>query len=117
MKAIRVHSFKQMLGAGRIEGVVWHVPEPVPPSEHRYKYRLVYVVAGTRVLGFDNERGKGDHRHVGAAEVPYVFLGVDQLIDDLSGELTPQTTVLVKGSRFMRMERVADAISVPAEKN
>jgi UDP-N-acetylmuramoyl-tripeptide--D-alanyl-D-alanine ligase len=43
------------------------------------------------------------------------YCHIDQLIDDLSGELTPQTTVLVKGSRFMRMERVADAISVPAE--
>lgn len=38
------------------------------------------------------------------------FRKVDELIEALSAELTPETTVLVKGSRFMRMERVADAI-------
>jgi UDP-N-acetylmuramoyl-tripeptide--D-alanyl-D-alanine ligase len=42
---------------------------------------------------------------------------IEDLIDALVAELTPETTVLVKGSRFMRMERVADAISAaqPAE--
>jgi hypothetical protein len=35
------------------------VPEPVSPLEHRIKYRLVNV----RVVGYDNERGKGDHKH------------------------------------------------------
>lgn len=42
------------------------------------------------------------------------YTHVDQLIEALTAELTPETTVLVKGSRFMRMERVANAISVPA---
>jgi hypothetical protein len=58
------------------------LPEPVPPTEHGYKYRAVYVVNGERVVGFDNERGKGDHCHLDGTELPYAFTGVDQLIED-----------------------------------
>lgn len=64
------------------ELIVWRVPSPVPPSSHAFKYRLVYVVNGERVLGFDNERGKGDHRHEGQAEHPYSFQGVNWLLAD-----------------------------------
>ncbi|MDP1735283.1 MAG: UDP-N-acetylmuramoyl-tripeptide--D-alanyl-D-alanine ligase [Sulfuritalea sp.] len=38
------------------------------------------------------------------------FSRLDELVRTLQSELDPQTTVLVKGSRFMRMERVVDAI-------
>jgi len=38
------------------------------------------------------------------------FKKVETLIDVLSSELTPDTTVLIKGSRFMRMERVSNAV-------
>ncbi|CAO3420428.1 toxin-antitoxin system TumE family protein [Azospirillum endophyticum] len=64
------------------EMVVWRVPEPVPPTTHGFKYRLVYIVDGVRVLGFDNERGKGDHRHQDNAEHPYEFVDVDRLLAD-----------------------------------
>lgn len=87
MKATPVYSFKQAFGVGRIEGVIWQVPEPVPPSEHRYKYRLVYVVAGERVVGYDNERGKGDHRHYGDTEAEYVFSDPDQLARDFGADI------------------------------
>ena len=60
----------------------WRVPEPVVPSGHTFKYRAVYVVDGVRIVGFDNERGKGDHCHVEGAERPYVFSSVEQLIED-----------------------------------
>ena len=41
------------------------------------------------------------------------FKKIEALIEALSSELKPGTTVLVKGSRFMRMERVANAIADP----
>lgn len=65
-----------------LEVVVWKVPAPVPPTEHGYKYSAVYVVDGIRVVGFDNERDKGDHCHWDGVEVPCTFVSVDQLIDD-----------------------------------
>ncbi|OJZ19664.1 MAG: hypothetical protein BGP21_02760 [Thiobacillus sp. 65-29] len=82
MKAVLVHQFKQAYGRGRIEGVIWKVPEPVPPSRHGYKYRLVYLVDGERIVGYDNERGKGDHRHRGGRETPYRFVDVPTLLKD-----------------------------------
>lgn len=82
MKAILIHQFKQAYRHGRIEGVIWKVPESVPPSSHAYKYRLVYIVNGERAVGYDNERGKGDHRHIGGREKPYRFVDVPTLIRD-----------------------------------
>jgi len=67
---------------GVIELVVWRVPLPVPPTTRGYKYRAVYALDGMRVVGFDNERGKGDHCHLDGVEVPYVFVSVERLIED-----------------------------------
>ena len=82
MKAILIHRFKQACRQGRIEGVIWKVSEPVTPATHGYKYRLVYVVDGERIVGYDNERGKGDRRHIGGREKPYRFVDVPSLISD-----------------------------------
>jgi hypothetical protein len=67
---------------GIIELVVWRVPQPVPPSRHEFKYRAAYAVGGVRIVGFDNERGKGDHCHIGGQERPYAFVSVQQLVED-----------------------------------
>jgi len=69
------------------EMVVWRVPSPVPPGSHGFKYRLAYVVGGERILGYDNERGKGDHRHFKGAEALYEFVSVDQLLADFVAEV------------------------------
>lgn len=83
MPAQLITRFKDIMPDGAIlEVVVWKVPAPVPPAAHGYKYRAVYVVDGVRVVGFDNERGKGDHCHFDGMEVPYAFTGVEQLIED-----------------------------------
>jgi hypothetical protein len=83
MPAVLITRFKDITPDGDvIELVVWRLPKPVPPSTHDYKYRAVYVVNGERVVGFDNERGKGDHRHIRGREEAYLFTTVDRLVDD-----------------------------------
>ncbi|NIC27743.1 toxin-antitoxin system TumE family protein [Serratia plymuthica] len=67
--------------------VVWDVPPSVRGSNHRYKYRLAYVVQDVCVLRYDNEAGKGDHKHLGAAEVPIEFIDINQLVDDFVTEV------------------------------
>lgn len=64
------------------EIVVWRVPRPVKGSTHRFKYRLALIVAGACVLRYDNESGKGDHRHVGGAQAVYAFSGYEKLLAD-----------------------------------
>lgn len=67
---------------GFVEMTVWRVPNPVPPSEHPFKYSLVFIRDGQRLIGYDNERGKGDHKHLGARELKYRFVDVETLIAD-----------------------------------
>jgi hypothetical protein len=69
------------------EIVVWSLAEPLSPSTHRFKYRLAYVVSDECVVLYDNERGKGDHRHFAGAEEPYRFISPDQLIEDFSADI------------------------------
>jgi hypothetical protein len=70
-----------------VEVVVWRVPEPVLPSPHGFKYRLAYVVGDECVLRYDNERGKGDHRHTGTLEEPYRFTTPEQLLADFAADI------------------------------
>jgi len=58
MKAVELFRTKDVYVRGIVKIVIWRVPEPVPPCEHPWKCRLVYVVEGERILGFDNERDK-----------------------------------------------------------
>jgi hypothetical protein len=37
---------------------------------------------GERFVGYDNERGKGDHRHIEGREMRYRFVSVEQLVAD-----------------------------------
>ena len=58
MKAKEIFRVKKTHGTGIVEIVIWQVPEPVPPSEHPYKYRLVYVIEGKRVVGYDTNAAR-----------------------------------------------------------
>ncbi|MES3022172.1 MAG: DUF6516 family protein [Pseudomonadota bacterium] len=69
------------------ELVLWRLPDPVLGSSHEFKYRLAYVVNGKCVLRYDNEVGKGDHRHFGSAETAYSFSTPEQLIKDFQTDI------------------------------
>ena len=58
------------------------MPSPVPPSAHSFKYSLFYGRPGEVAVLFDNERGKGDHRHIGEVEGAYRFESPEKLIED-----------------------------------
>jgi hypothetical protein len=91
MAATPILNDKRAFGRGVIQIVVWELPAPLPPSAHRFKYRLVYIVEGQRVVGYDNERGKGDHRHLGSIELPYDFTDVPTLLRDFRADVEANT--------------------------
>jgi hypothetical protein len=43
---------------------------------------LALVVEGVCVMRYDNETGKGDHRHLGEEQSPYTFTTPAQLLAD-----------------------------------
>jgi hypothetical protein len=65
-----------------VEMVIWRVPSPVLASTHDLKYSLFYGRPGVREVGYDNERGKGDHRHIRGVESSYDFTSAEQLMID-----------------------------------
>ena len=69
------------------ELVLWRVPTPVPGSAHEFKYRLAYVVESVCVVRYDNEVGKGDHRHFGATESLYQFSTPERLMVDFQKDI------------------------------
>lgn len=67
--------------------MIWQLTKPAAGSGHAFKYRLAFVVDEVCVLRFDNETGKGDHKHVGDQEVPYAFSNLARLIADFWDEV------------------------------
>jgi len=87
-KARKEAEFTQVFADGFILRIrVWEVPDSVPPSEHRFKYSLFYGRPGERTVLYDNERGKGDHRHYGDREEAYEFKSVERLIVDFTADV------------------------------
>ncbi|HEB78286.1 MAG TPA: hypothetical protein ENI90_07155 [Methylothermaceae bacterium] len=66
-----------------LQMVLWRLPQPDAERPHGFKYRFYYGLAdGQCVVRYDNERGKGDHRHIGDQEETYVFIDVETLVAD-----------------------------------
>lgn len=67
-----MYRVKSLLVSGAvIEMGIWQIPKPDGERPHGYKYRLYYGRDGQPIVSYDNECGKGDHRHVHGVEEPY----------------------------------------------
>jgi len=82
MKAVLILHDKYTRPNGNVvEMKIWKVP--VTKNKPRgYKYSLVYIAKGERVIGYDNAEGKGDHKHFKGREELYEFKTIDKVIDD-----------------------------------
>ncbi len=69
-----------------IEMKIWKVPV----SQNRpygYKYSLVYIVKGKRIIRYDNETGRGDHRHYEDTVEDYRFESAIKLVNDFKEDI------------------------------
>lgn len=89
MKAPLIIKDRVRKGRLLIERVVWLASSPVAGCSHNFKYRLYCGLSGTTVVRYDNESGKGDHRHVGPRERQqhYAFTTLEQLIMDFEADI------------------------------
>ena len=85
MGLIRHDKITDELG-NTVEIKIWKVPisEKMP---YGLKYSLVYIVKNRRVIGYDNYRHKGDHRHYLGTERPYVFQSLRKLAQDFNEDV------------------------------
>lgn len=83
MKATRIFYDKAVLPDGFIvEMVIWQLPTSSTERPHGLKYRLYFGRDGQRMVGYDNERGKGDHKHILDVEKSYKFTTAEKLVAD-----------------------------------
>lgn len=90
MRARLILDTKTVLADGRvIQRKVWKLPQMTGGRPHALKYRLYCGKNGKVIVRYDNETGKGDHRHVGPAEVEsaYVFVSLVQLLIDFDADI------------------------------
>lgn len=88
MKATLIYRKSETRADGvKLELVIWQLPSATEDQPHGIKYRLWAGRGGQTLVRYDNERGKGDHKHVGAMEVPYVWRGIGPLLTDFIADV------------------------------
>ena len=87
-KAILEYHDKALLpDGGIVEMTIWRLPAASTERPHGLKYSLYYGKGGQRIVGYDNEAGKGDHRHLGPREEAYEFTTVEALVADFLADI------------------------------
>jgi hypothetical protein len=87
-KAVPIIDDKFWLASGAIVQIrVWRLPIANDERPHGLKYSLFYGRPGERIIAYDNETGKGDHRHARNVEEAYAFTTLAQLIRDFQQDV------------------------------
>ena len=88
MKAELIFREKQTLDGYIREMIIWRLHKPDSGCRHQFKYRFFFGMEdGTCLVRYDNERGKGDHKHIEGAELPYLFRSLDATFADFLTEI------------------------------
>ena len=89
MMAKLIYHEKFIYADGAIrEMVLWKLPNKTSGRPHGLKYRLYYGLSdGTCIVRYDNESGKGNHRHIKGKEKSYQFKDVETLVADFLEEI------------------------------
>jgi len=66
---------------------VWRLPAASPERPHGLKYRLYCGRDGRCLVRYDNETGKGGHRHARSTESGYAFTMPEQLLADFRHDI------------------------------
>lgn len=85
-----IHS-KAVMGRWIVQRKVWVLPEASAERPHGLKYSLFCGDATHCLVRYDNEAGKGDHRHYGEREEPYVFTTLEALLEDFQADISRLT--------------------------
>lgn len=87
-KASLIQDRKVVLATGHILQIrIWLLPKPTDERPHGLKYSLFFGRQGERIVGYDNELGKGDHRHYRNEQQPYAFSTIEKLIADFEADV------------------------------
>ncbi|MCF7978139.1 MAG: DUF6516 family protein [Chromatiaceae bacterium] len=88
---------KQFANGVIVERVVWALPGATADHPHGLKYRLYCGHSGRCLVRYDNERGKGDHKHIGDTEQPYPFVSLTQLLADFAADVAQALEAIDEG--------------------
>jgi hypothetical protein len=88
VKARQLFRYKDRQNNLIVEMVIWALPEKTTTRPEGVKYRLYCGRDGKCIVRYDNETGKGDHRHYAEDEKPYHFESLEKLIVDFRDDCT-----------------------------
>lgn len=87
-RAVLIQNRRLNLHGGWIIQIrIWKLPAASEERPHGLKYSLFFGRDGERIVGYDNERGKGDHRHYRHHQEPYTFTSMEKLVSDFLGDV------------------------------